>query len=263
MGRWRPLLAEETLDSLNVRDLSHFYIRYVLPGGTGTLYSNIGQSRILEAGTDAFDVTLSPDLSLDHCQYIHCTNCSATGEPYKFKPNEEKFHVQACLAVAGPATLRRLQMQTLMLTTCGTCAALAAQKSVSSFSLNECCLHDAPLGISKMLLPNIENCQRVWTNGLRHVRNFFCLWQLILRIILATANPLQTVASVSRAELQKVLEAKSKAEAAADVLLKLFQQNLASSGNVFTVPDIATIDRSIKNAKAKGMLSQLNTTFLS
>ncbi len=59
-----------------------------------------------------------------------------------------------------------------------------------------------------------------------------------------------------------MLEAKSKAEAAADILLKLFQQNLASSGNVFTVPDIATIDRSIKNAKAKGMLSQLNTTFL-
>ncbi len=50
------------------------------------------------------------------------------------------------------------------------------------------------------------------------------------------ANPLQTVASVSQAELQKVLEAQSKAEAAADILLKLFQQNHASSGNVFTVP---------------------------
>ncbi|KAK0235552.1 hypothetical protein EDD85DRAFT_955108 [Armillaria nabsnona] len=66
------------------------------------------------------------------------------------------------------------------------------------------------------------------------------------------ANSLPTVASVSQAELQKVLEAKIKAEAAADVLLKLFQQNLTSSGNVFTVPDIATIDCSIKNAKAKG-----------
>ncbi|SJL03251.1 uncharacterized protein ARMOST_06603 [Armillaria ostoyae] len=178
-GRWRPLLAEETLDSLNVHDLSHFYVRYVLPGGT-----------------DAFDVTLSPDLSPDHCQYMRCTKCSATGEPYKFEPNEEKFHVQACLAVAGPATLCRLPMQTLTLTTCGACAALAARKT--------------------------------------------------------TANLSPTVASVSRAELQKVLEAKNKAEAAADVLLKLFQQSLTSSGNVLTVPDVATIDRSIKNAKAKG-----------
>ncbi len=162
-----------------------------------------------------------------------------------------------------PLLYADFRRRTLMLTTCGACAALAAQKSASSFSLNECCLHDAPLGISKMLLPNVENCQRVWTNGLRHVRNFFCLWQLILRIILATANPLQTVASVSRAELQKVLEAKAKRKPQRTFLLKLFQQNLASSGNVFTVPDVTTIDRSIKNAKAKGMSSQLNTTFLS
>ncbi|KAK0238165.1 hypothetical protein EDD85DRAFT_952333 [Armillaria nabsnona] len=195
VGRWRPLLAEETLDSLNVRDLSHFYIRYVLPGGTGMLYSNIGQSQILEASTDAFDVTLSPDLSPDHCQYICCTNHSATREPYKFKPNEEKFHIQACLAAAGPATLHRLQMQTLTLTTCGTCAALAAQKN-ATFQHRE-------------LSKSVDQ------------------WALSL-----TANSLPTVASVSQAELQK--------------------QNLTSSGNVFTVPDIATIDRSIKNAKAKG-----------
>ncbi|PBK91183.1 hypothetical protein ARMGADRAFT_1031876 [Armillaria gallica] len=60
------------------------------------------------------------------------------------------------------------------------------------------------------------------------------------------------VALTAQKKLQKVLEAKSKAEAAADVLLKLFQQKLASSGNVFTVPNVTTIDRSIKNAKAKG-----------
>ncbi|SJK98938.1 uncharacterized protein ARMOST_02216 [Armillaria ostoyae] len=197
-GRWRPLLAEETLDSLNVHDLSHFYVRYVLPGGT-----------------DAFDVTLSPDLNPDHCQYMCCTKHSATGEPYKFKPNEEKFHVQACLTVAGPATLHRLLTQTLMLTTCGACAALAAWKNATSQHRE----------LSKSVDQQASS---------------------------SMANLSPTVASVLRAELQKVLKAKNKAEAAANILLKLFQQNLTSSGNVLTVPNIATINRSIKNAKAKG-----------
>ncbi len=35
-GRWLPLMGDETLDGLNMHDLSCIYVRYALPGGMGT-----------------------------------------------------------------------------------------------------------------------------------------------------------------------------------------------------------------------------------
>ncbi|PBK83673.1 hypothetical protein ARMGADRAFT_1089107 [Armillaria gallica] len=170
-GRWRPLLAEETLDSLNVQDLSHFYIRYVLPGDAVQIIVN---TCIVQNVQRQENPTSS---SLSRCGW----SC---------------YFTQTSDADTDVDHLRHL---------CGSrCSEKELSKSVD---------------------------QRASSSTTR-------------------ASP--TVASVSRAELQKVLEAKNKAEATADVLLKLFQQNLTSSGNVFPVPDVATIDRSIKNAKAKG-----------
>lgn len=77
---------------------------------------------------DTGDLTISPDLSPDHCQYQRCKNRSPSGEAYKFKPGEEKYQIEACLAASGPATLRKVGTERLTLTTCRDCAALAAQK---------------------------------------------------------------------------------------------------------------------------------------
>ncbi|PBK84323.1 hypothetical protein ARMGADRAFT_1037249 [Armillaria gallica] len=52
---------------------------------------------------DMGDLTISPDLSPDHCQYQHCKNRSPSREAYKFKPGEEKYQIEACLAASGPA----------------------------------------------------------------------------------------------------------------------------------------------------------------
>ncbi|PBK60359.1 hypothetical protein ARMSODRAFT_1026638 [Armillaria solidipes] len=177
-GRWLPLMGEETLEGLNMQNLSNLYIRYVLLGGT-----------------DTGDLTFSLDLSPDHCQYRRCKNRSPTGEAYKFKPGEEKFQIEACLAANGPATLRKVGTERLTLIMCQDCAAVAAQKQAASQRANS--------SSSALMLP----------------------------------PPVPVVPDTS-SQLQ--------------VAVLQVLQSLGSSGRVAPIPDVSVIDRSVKNAKAKG-----------
>ncbi|KAK0186779.1 hypothetical protein F5146DRAFT_1004847 [Armillaria mellea] len=66
-GRWRPLSAEETLDSLNVQDLSYLYVQYVLPGGT-------------------VQIIVSTCIVQNIQQQENPTNSNPTKKSFKFKP---------------------------------------------------------------------------------------------------------------------------------------------------------------------------------
>ncbi|KAK0432983.1 uncharacterized protein EV420DRAFT_1655031 [Desarmillaria tabescens] len=138
-GRWLPLSAMETLDALNVSDLSTLHFRSLLLGGASPV--------------DPVDLTFALDDSSDHCKYQHCKSRKANGDPYKFQPGEEKFQMKACLCKDGPATLRNLGTETLTLTTCKSCAALASKKKAASQHARHLSKKDGVVSSSRQMAP--------------------------------------------------------------------------------------------------------------
>ncbi|KAK0438492.1 uncharacterized protein EV420DRAFT_1651417 [Desarmillaria tabescens] len=138
-GRWLPLSTMETLDALNMSNLSTLHFRSLLLGGASPV--------------DPVDLTFTLDDSSDHCEYQHCKNRKVNSDPYKFQPGEEKFQMKACLHKDGPATLRNLGTETLTLTTCKSCAALASKKKAASQHTRHLLKKDGVVSSSRQMTP--------------------------------------------------------------------------------------------------------------
>ncbi len=76
---------------------------------------------------DTGDLTISPDLSPDHCS-TNAVKIVPQAEKLTSSSLEKKVPDRGVSAASGPATLRKVGTERLTLTTCRDCAALAAQK---------------------------------------------------------------------------------------------------------------------------------------